>query len=312
MSERLELYKEIIELDPQSRVFFKYAQLLEKEQRVDEALSALARGLEFQPDFMEARLYYIDLLTRNDKLESASIQLHKFTSLFKKYPAFWLTWSKLTMEENSTVGSTLALLSALFNNPSLSVMQIFQAGLQLYTDQISTASMPSSAKNPVAEDLQKQSDHPLSVSDTITAILASNDSLASLSSGNVFDANEQVSSEQFDAIDEEEFDEEMSVKSSVHTRSMADLLAEQGDIQGAIAIYSELLEKANDVEKQEIAKRLHSLQSHLEHAELTKVSQSQTAKNSEKNQSEKKLAPRMQTMLERLADRLEDRALRVN
>ncbi len=312
MSERLELYKEIIELDPQSRVFFKYAQLLEKEQRVDEALSALARGLEFQPDFMEARLYYIDLLTRNDRLESASIQLHKFTSLFKKYPAFWLTWSKLTMEENSTVGSTLALLSALFNNPSLSVMQIFQAGLQSYTDQISTAKMPTNAQNPIAQDLRTnkaETEHPLSVSDTITAILASNDSLSSLSSMDIFDSKDASFDTDFL---QEDFNEEVSIKSSVHTRSMADLLAEQGDIQGAIAIYSELLEKASGHEKEEVAKRLNSLRNHFEVAEHANTSSNQPTKNSEKNQSEKKLAPRMQSMLERLADRLEDRALRTN
>ncbi len=306
MSERLELYKEIIELDPHSRVFFKYAQLLEKEERVDEALNALARGLEFQPDFMEARLYYIDLLTRNDKIESAGIQLQKFTSLFQKYPAFWLTWSKHTTEENSTLSSTLALLSALFNNPSLSLMQIFQTGLQSYTDQISTASLPKeNLQQKQQNTVQSQEQNPLSVADTISAILASNTSLADLSNTDLFKNNDEI-------IVENEANTSDTAKASVHTRSMADLLAEQGDIQGAIAIYSELLEKTVGTEQSEIANRLSSLREHLESNQDSVSTPNKSINTAEKNAEEKKLAPRMQSMLERLADRLEDRALRVN
>ena len=50
---------------------------------------------------------------------------------------------------------------------------------------------------------------------------------------------------------------------SIRTRSMAEVLAEQGDIQGALEIYQELEQAADGFEKNELAQRIITLQARL-------------------------------------------------
>ncbi len=322
MIDKLELYKEIVELDPNSRVFFTYAQLLEKESRIDEALDALALGLEKQPDYIEARLYYIDLLARNDKLESAHIQLNKFTEIFKKYPGFWYTWSTLTASENPTISSTLALLSTFFTNPTISFVEILQAGIEQY--QSGKISAPSSSSNGTssngqteekAEPLKENPEKVQTPADIIQAqVLLEEDSLHNLD----IDTQSEISSaEDFvvllaepkqSELENNVFDElndESSPKASIQTRSMADLLAEQGDTVGAVKIYSELLERADGVEKAELINRIQALKDNkFEKIEaITIVEEPKSTPEKTKGMS-----TRMQTMLGNLATRLEKRA----
>ena len=50
---------------------------------------------------------------------------------------------------------------------------------------------------------------------------------------------------------------------SIRTRSMAEVLAEQGDIQGALEIYQELAQAADGPEKDELSQRIVTLQARL-------------------------------------------------
>ncbi len=323
MIDKLELYKEIVELDPNSRVFFTYAQLLEKESRVDEALDALALGLEKQPDYIEARLYYIDLLARNDKLESAHIQLNKFTEIFKKYPGFWYTWSTLTASENPTISSTLALLSTFFTNPTISFVEILQAGIDQYqSGKISTPSSPSngtpsnnSQEEPKEEITTTEKIEQVQPADIIqTQVILEENSPQTLELNTHSDINttddfvvllaEPKLNELEDNILDESIDESIP-KASIQTRSMADLLAEQGDTVGAVKIYSELLEKANGIEKAELIKRIQALKDNKFDTIETITVIEEPKPTPEKT---KGMSVRMQTMLGNLATRLEKRA----
>lgn len=294
MNEKLELYREVVGLDPQSRVFFLYAQMLEKEQREDEALTVLARGLEYQPDYIEARLYYIDLLARCDKFESAKIQLQKLTSLFQKYPGFWATWSKLIADEDETLSSLLALLSSLFTKPSLSLIQIFKAGIQQLT--------PENPHVALKQEEETSSYNEENSHDLLTPFC---ENLAE--EVNAVEIKEEKSFLAEDFL-HDDFKISLSgeIKTSTHTRSMADLLAEQGDMQGAIEIYFELLEKAEGKEKDELVKRIDALMSVQKQDHMEAAPVEEAVKH--KKENTKNISPRMQAMLEKLALRLEDRA----
>ncbi|MDM8216055.1 hypothetical protein QUW15_07810, partial [Desulfovibrio piger] len=50
---------------------------------------------------------------------------------------------------------------------------------------------------------------------------------------------------------------------SIRTRSMAEVLAEQGDLQGALEIYQELAQAADGPEKDELSQRIVTLQARL-------------------------------------------------
>ncbi len=358
--DKLAIYREILEIDPSSRAFFLYAQLLEQEENIDEALTILAKGLEKHPDYLEARLYYIDLLSRHDKIESAQIQLSQFTDIIKKYPAFWTIWSKLAEEENTTISSTLALLSTFFSNPSLTFMEVLQAGIYHLSG--------STQKQEVKHFPPKQVA-------AIQEVIKNDEGQANLlvkQESAVYEEFEKEADDIFTYSQEENFDEEVhqedassyessaeynfaqesentnySAKTSTHTRSMADLLAEQGDLDGAIEIYAELLECAKEKNQfADLKKRMLELEelrdhphtrhqaeatikevvseepsnSHAEEAIIEDdtlnsldiiENQSENTVQQEVKESKKQkdaLSPKMLDMLENLASRLEKRA----
>ncbi len=340
MNDKLELYREIVEIDPSSRVFFLYAQLLEKEGKIDETLNVLALGLEKQPDYLEARLYYIDLLAKHDKIESAQIQLHKFTDILKKYPGFWSVWSRLTAEENSTISSTLALLSAFFTNPSLTLMEVIQAGLQHYNSSTIPFGNASFLTNTPADKNDDKKDEASKVIETThdftedeAELKANIENIVHLQDA-PFSANalaepqeifeEKTFTEESFSIDDFKKEEEVtsnqeiiaevrvsSAKTSTHTRSMADLLATQGDVEGAIAIYSELLENADESQIESLKQRIIELeaqQNSLGDNSSEGQNNFKAIESQSRTKNSKGLSPKMQSMLEQLATRLEKRA----
>ena len=60
--EKAAWYREVLDLEPGSKVFLPYARLLLELDRADEAVSVLRDGLGRHPEFMEARLLLIDVL----------------------------------------------------------------------------------------------------------------------------------------------------------------------------------------------------------------------------------------------------------
>ena len=61
-SEKAKWYQEVLSLDPDSRIFLPYARLLAELGRAGEAVDVLKAGLGKHPEFLEARLYLIELL----------------------------------------------------------------------------------------------------------------------------------------------------------------------------------------------------------------------------------------------------------
>ncbi len=338
MKDKLELYREILEIEPNSKVFLAYAKLLEYNERIEEALNVLARGIERQPDYLEARLYYIDLLARSDKLESARLQLNRLTDIFQSHSSFWLIWSKLIAEDNPTISTTLGLLGTLFNDPSLSLLEILQSGIHAHTPKDYADSLKNSwqenkdviPKVPTLAQVQANELAKADFSDAITVDSIPTESITitpepqteyfeeeNKLQEDVFENKEEVLEEAFDVAKPAQrdyahnhrfahlqhnnyVDSSHSAKISTLTKSMADLLADQGDIVGAIKIYEHHLDIADEIEKPFIRSRLEYLY---------------TLKNPNASQEQElhrplsaNISPRMQSMLSKLATRLENRA----
>ncbi len=338
MNDRLDLYREILEIEPNSKVFFAYAKLLSNQARIEEALSVLARGLESHPDFLEARLYYIDLLARNDKLESARMQLNRLTGIFQTHSGFWHIWSKLTAEDNPTISTTLGLLATLFNDPSLSLLQIMQAGIhahapEIYGEELKKVWIENKDVKPriptlaevQANDLAKKD-----LSDAISIEAIDAPSITITPDPQIFESQAPVipspaAEESPITAFEEPFEpapvdrntphhhrfanihtnpyeaSPQNAKISTLTKSMADLLADQGDIVGAIKIYEHHLDISDEIEKPFIRSRLEYLYSLKNPAPLSEPLDAHRPLSAN-------ISPRMQSMLSKLATRLENRA----
>ena len=57
MMDKIEWYREVLELEPSSKLFFPLARLLVEDGQPEAALETLRRGLERHPEFLEARLF---------------------------------------------------------------------------------------------------------------------------------------------------------------------------------------------------------------------------------------------------------------
>ncbi|MDR2668671.1 MAG: tetratricopeptide repeat-containing protein, partial [Desulfovibrio sp.] len=94
MKQKIEWYKEVLELEPGSKVFFPLAKLLAADKQIGEAASVLRQGLLRHPDHVEARLLLVELLYRQGADEELSAQTDALAHLFSAYPGFWSAWSE--------------------------------------------------------------------------------------------------------------------------------------------------------------------------------------------------------------------------
>ena len=105
--------------------------------------------------------------------------------------------------------------------------------------------------------------------------------------------------EHVDEIEEEESEEAFSIR----TRSMAEVLAEQGDVAGALDIYQELMQTADPEEKSSLMARAEELTHRMSNGSVPEVGRAE-----EKSKASGGESTKLVSLLESLAQRLEARA----
>ena len=105
--------------------------------------------------------------------------------------------------------------------------------------------------------------------------------------------------EQDEGVEDEEADEAFSIR----TRSMAEVLAEQGDIAGALDIYHELMQTAEPDEKNSLMARADELAHRMNAGPIVDAGRTE-----EKAKAGGGESTRLVSLLESLAQRLEARA----
>ena len=93
MMDKIEWYREVLELEPSSKLFFPLARLLVEDGQPEAALETLRRGLERHPEFLEARLFYIEQLYHHGQPEACVAEVTELGQLFASYPGFWQAWA---------------------------------------------------------------------------------------------------------------------------------------------------------------------------------------------------------------------------
>lgn len=247
MKAKIEWYQEVLELEPGSKVFFPLARLLGQAGQPDEAIRVLRQGLARHPEYIEARLLLVQLLQESGDTDQCADELEEITSVFAEYPGFWEAWSEHSPSDD--VACALSFLSAAFRSPGLSLRDVFAAGLcglNAAEPAPHRAPAPKGKKKPAAETPEPPAAVPVPELVTLAAAMR-------------LPADERDASPAPLPPHEEEHDEP-----SVRTRTMAEVLAEQGDIQGAADIYSEILANtAPGAEADKLRKRLADLTARL-------------------------------------------------
>lgn len=130
--EKLNWYREVLELEPGSKVFLPFARLLVEQGYSCEAVDVLRQGLDAHPEFIEARLLLIDVLHREGRPAECGAEVARLAVLFKEYPGFWEAWSELCAADGSQadLSASLGLLGALLRNSRVTLAEVLSAGLR--------------------------------------------------------------------------------------------------------------------------------------------------------------------------------------
>ncbi|MHC1789181.1 tetratricopeptide repeat protein [Solidesulfovibrio sp.] len=133
MVSKIELYREVLEIEPNSKVFFPLARQLAEEGRQDEAAAVLSRGIGFHPDHLEAKFLLIEILTRQGREEQAQGIFTDVGSMLSRYPSVWLLWSKNAAARSKDPSLAMLFLAHYFQNQTLTWADVMERGLQSLT-----------------------------------------------------------------------------------------------------------------------------------------------------------------------------------
>lgn len=316
MNAKIDWYKEVLEIEPSSKVFFPLAKLFLDNGQLDEALITLQQGLEKHPEHFEARMLLVDVLRRSGMEDESRQHASEIAQTMTDYPSFWQCWAAILSGSDDGADSSLALryLAAHFSGASISWTSVIERGLSGILGEAlagAAAQAPASAEAG-SGDVHAAQEHvePAATSDeeelpgaeSITVGVVGEDTLNALrelSSGE--DSLMAGGFEEDDAVIESE-------EISVRTRTMADLLVEQGDMQGALDIYRELCESCPPgAEKDSLQDRIRSLEVQMG-AGGSRKSESKEPVQGRAGARQSKLL----VTLEALANRLEARAAGVS
>lgn len=379
MTEKIEWYKEVLELEPNSKVFLPLAHLYASRNEIDEAVAALEHGLSRHPEHMEARLFLIELLYKAGRQEDCTVHVREMSRLFSSYAHFWQAWAVClrTAGESPEMSAALRLMAVNFLYGPISVTTLMEKGLdavlgeltpaagkvaekvlaasapvetatqapaaEVPADEALTGDAPAAeALAPEAETAAPEADmaapvaHPFAAEpaaeeenddDVLPADMPlprdaeldmpvsfageedeadaeEGDALAETSSVASADALTPVAPRVVvaPAAQADGSTEESEEGFSLRTRSMAEVLAEQGDLRGALDIYQELENAAaTSEERADLRQRIATLSARLSGQPVLEAATDQPL---EAVPGKEKLI----NVLEALAERVEARA----
>jgi len=268
MNNKIELYTEILAIEPNSKVFFPLARLLSDAGRHDEAVSALEHGLGFHPDHLEAKFLLVEILTRQGREDQADAAFGDVGALLARYPAVWLLWSKHVHVQAKDPSLAMLFLARYFENQNLTWTAVMEQGLGRLGQAASRG--PATFPGEVPTGKRPETVCAATAADAASAVAGPDAAVPSqdqdVAGGPSLRGAREVL--ELAALLEapEEAGEKVRARSAksrepgVRTRTMAALLAEQGDAAGALEIYNELLAAAgSDAERDELACLIQAL-----------------------------------------------------
>ena len=219
MSEKIEWYQEVLSLEPGSRVFFPLAKLFVENGQPEDAVKTLLQGLDRHPDYLEARMLLVELLTELEREDEVHEQLFRVINPLQDYPAFWRGWARSLPPEQRDLAVFLMLVSSNLSGDTIKWTDVVFEGIGTLTDRLVGAPLPPPCESKpfTLPRVEKP------VSDGAGTFRAS--------------------------------------AGSFRTKTMADLLASQGDVDGALEIYRELLQSSlSDERRAELQERIVRLE----------------------------------------------------
>lgn len=251
MASKVELYREVLEIEPNSKVFFPLARQLSEEGRADEAAAVLARGIAFHPDHLEAKFLLIEILARQGREGEADAVFADVGSLLARYPSVWLLWSKAAATRSKDPALAILFLAHYFQNESLTWAEVMERGLASLSRAVDASAGPQAVETGPGQPEEPPAPAPEESAAPAAAPVEPSVPLAAREPGaapplrgarEVMELADILEGEAPDEVAERgKIRPAKGREPAVRTKTMAALLAEQGDAAGALDIYNELL-----------------------------------------------------------------------
>lgn len=311
MRRKIEWYQEVLALEPGSRIFFPLAKLFVEFGQFADAEKTLRQGLDRHPEAMEARLLLIQVLTRLERSDEALEHLQAIIKPLERYPAFWSLWAQQSAEKDRDFAVFLMLVASHFSDKPVKWTDVVIEGLHSLTERFVGTAKPGGRK-PREQAPCAAAPKPApkaEASERYAVPVAEPLPVPAAPAASVFPAVEPAGSTvRQDApaeLSEAPYEGPAPDAGSFRTRTMAELLASQGDFGGALGIYRELWGHALDEQdKAELSGRIKRLEEGLAAAPQAEASPKVEPHDDPFGKHAKN---RLMSTLEALAARLESR-----
>jgi len=361
MLSKIELYREVLDIEPNSKVFFPLARQLAEAGRQDEAVAVLTRGIGFHPDHLEAKFLLIEIQTRLGREDQAQDVFGDVGAMLARYPSVWLLWSKNAAARSKDPSLAMLFLAHYFQNQTLTWAEVMERGLQSLsqaagqplerdgsaqaaaseTSRTAVADEPAATASAAAPDAETAEAQDGSDAPDLPGLAEAAAAVASAEAAAPFVAPRQAESAPAPAARAERepsggpelrgarevlaladilnAPEEPAERSrprtakpreqAVRTKTMAAVLAGQGDTAGALDIYGDLLATtAAGPEHEELLGLMAALTPPTAPDDGASVTEMSDAATARQEAPAEKGATRLASFLEALAGRLEARA----
>lgn len=259
MQSKIEWYQEVLALEPSSKVFFPLARLYVEMGNHEKAVTTLRMGLDRHPDYLEARLLLVETLAKLGRDSEAKAAVTPLTRMFSSYPSFWRMWGDSVSDGNADVAGAMAFLFSALHGSPMSWSDVMAEGIKQLT-----GTAPAADHKREAPGGEKYDDSDVSEISNEQAAFARPEPAAD-GEALTREIAEAVARSESDSGGDDDLTSPVVMK-SLKTRTMADVLAAQGDLEGALDIYRDLLCKADDVEREELMKFMADISEKISHA----------------------------------------------
>jgi len=303
MRRKIEWYQEVLALEPGSRIFFPLAKLFVEFGQYEDAERTLKQGLDRHPDSMEARLLLIQVLSYLERFDEAQAHLALVIKPLERYPAFWSLWAQQSAEKDRDFSVFLMLVASHFTEQPVKWTDVLVEGLHSITDRL-LGPLKAPAKAPRAH-AKPAAATAASVKGADSLGLSERLQNSAPPVTEHFPAHSAMGQPLSDDSPDAPYEGPTPEPSSFRTRTMAELLASQGDFSGALGIYRELWGRTPDGhEKAELSSRIKSLEESLA---VTPKAEAEPRAAVDEDPFGKHAKNRLMSTLEALAARLESR-----
>lgn len=130
MDDKLTFFEQVLELDPDSKLFFELARLYFEHNQIPKARDTLSKGLKRHPQHFEAKLLLATILTHEGEQEQARQICRDIFALFRTNRDFWNNLSTILYNQGE---KDLSLAAAFFarsgSSRAITWADVLQAGL---------------------------------------------------------------------------------------------------------------------------------------------------------------------------------------